>query len=132
LGFEKLLNKMAEAVNLLSETWRNFDSYEFRLLFDEHIGGPGQYDERAGNPNKLYLPLARESCRIELTFSNKKIIAIEPGPAYDSAEWNRISTEISESLAGSMKTGREYSFSSFRVQGSTFWVADSSAAGQSA
>jgi hypothetical protein len=105
-------------VNLLSEAWKNYDSYELRLLLDKHIGGPGQYDNRSKNSNKFYLPLARKSCRIALTFRDKKIIAIESGPAFDAAEWSRVAKEIEESLAGSAKFGREYSFSSFRVQGS--------------
>jgi hypothetical protein len=104
-------------VNLLSEAWKNYDSYELRLLLDKHIGGPGQYDNRSKNSNKFYLPLARKSCRIALTFRDKKIIAIESGPAFDAAEWSRVAKEIEESLAGSAKFGREYSFSSFRVQG---------------
>jgi hypothetical protein len=104
-------------VDLLSQAWKDFDSHELRLLLDKHIGGPGQYDRRAGDPNKLYLPLARESCRIALTFRDKKIVSIEPGPGFDAVEWNRVSAEITESLAGSAKTGREYSFSGWRVRG---------------
>jgi hypothetical protein len=105
--------------NLLSNRWTDFDSTELRLLIDKRIGGPGQYHNRFNNPNTLYLPLAEESCRIGLTFHNKKIIAIEPGPAFDRAQWERVSEEIETSLlAGPMKVGREYSFSSFRVPGS--------------
>src|SRR2546422_11545406 len=77
------------------------------------------------NPNKLYLPLADSSCRIRLTFRDKKIAAIEPGPAFDADQWERISQEIERSiLAGPMKVGRDFSFSSFRVQGS--WRGDRS------
>ena len=105
--------------NLLDETWTDLDSSELRLLLDKRIGGPGQYDRRANNPNKLYLPLARSSCRIELSFRGKNIVAIEPGAAFDAAEWEGIREEIEKSiLAGPMSVGREYSFSSFRVQGS--------------
>jgi hypothetical protein len=89
------------------------------LLLDKHIGGPGQYDRALGDPNKLYLPLARSDCRIALNFRKKKIVAIEPGQAFDAAEWQRISHEIKKSLFdGPLKVGREYSFSSFRVSGS--------------
>jgi hypothetical protein len=106
-------------LNLLSETWANLDPYELRLLLDKHIGGPGQYDRALGDPNKLYLPLARSDCRIALNFRKKKIVAIEPGQAFDAAEWQRISHEIKKSLFdGPLKVGREYSFSSFRVSGS--------------
>ncbi len=105
--------------NLLSKTWTNLDSFELRLLLDERIGGPGQYDGLPNNPNKLYLPLAGSSCRIGLTFCDKKIVAIEPGQAFDASEWNRVGEEIEKSiLAGPLKVGREYSFSSFRVPGS--------------
>ena len=111
--------------NLLSETWANLDSYELRLLLDKHFGGPGQYDGRDDNPDKFYLPLAGTSCRIGLTFRGNKIAAIEPGPAFDAAEWERASEEIGKSiLAGPLKIGRDYSFSSFRVSGS--WRGDRS------
>jgi hypothetical protein len=111
--------------NLLSEAWTSLDSHELRLLLDKRIGGPGQYDGRPNNPNKLYLPLAGSSCRIGLTFREKKIVALEPGPAFDAAEWKRVSEEIENSiLAGPLRVGRDYSFSSFRVLGS--WRGDRS------
>ncbi len=111
--------------NLLRETWTSLDSFELRLLLDARIGGPGQYDGRPENPNKLCLPLARSSCRIALTFRDNKIVAIEPGQAFDVSEWERVSEEIEKSvLAGPMRVGREYSFSSFRVLGS--WRGDRS------
>jgi hypothetical protein len=51
-----------------------------------------------------------------LTFRKKQIVTIEPGPAFDASEWERVSDEIEKSiLVGPMKVGREYSFSSFRV-----------------
>jgi hypothetical protein len=107
------------AENLLRETWTNLDSHELRLLLDKRIGGPGQFDGRDTNPNKFYLPLARDSCRVVLTFKAKKIIAIEPGQAFDAAEWKKIADEIENAiLVGPPKVGREYSFSSFRVAGS--------------
>jgi len=107
------------ASNLLSQVLTNLDSFELRLLLDKIIGGPGQYDGRPNNLNKPYLPLAGSSCRIGLTFRDKKIVAIEPGPAFDAAEWERASEEIEKSiLAGPVKVGREHSFSSFRVLGS--------------
>src|SRR5260370_24493214 len=107
------------ANNLLSHTWTNLDSAELRLLLDERVGGPGQYDGRSENPNKLYLPLAGTSCRIKLTFRDDKIVAIEPGPEFDADQWERISQEIERSiLASQMRVGRDFSFSSFRVEGS--------------
>jgi hypothetical protein len=105
--------------NLLRETWSNLDSQELRLLLNQRIGGPGQFDDRAKNPNKFYLPLARLSCRVALTYSGKKIAAVEPGQAFDADEWQRIADEIENAiLVGPQKVGREYSFSSFRVLGS--------------
>jgi hypothetical protein len=106
------------AVNLLRDSWIDLDSAELRLLLRERVGGPGQYHDRTENPNDLYLPLAGSSCRISLTFRDKRIVSIEPGPAFDDAEWQRISEEIEKSIiAGPIKVGREYSFSSFRVLG---------------
>jgi hypothetical protein len=107
------------AENLLRETWTNLDSQELRLLLNKRVGGPGQFDGREANPNKFYLPLARESCRVALTLKDKRIVAVEPGQAFDKAEWQKISDEIESAvLVGPSKVGREYSFSSFRVTGS--------------
>jgi hypothetical protein len=105
--------------NLLRKTWANLDSQELRLLLNKRIvGGSGQFDGREANPNKFYLPLARESCGVALTLKDKRIIAVEPGPVFDEAEWQRIAEEIENAvLVGSPKVGREYSFSSFRVTG---------------
>lgn len=111
--------RKGRALNLLSEKWVNLDPHELRLLLDRHIRGPGQYDRAMGDRNKLYLPLARSDCRISLTFRNKKIVAIEPGPAFDTAEWQRINDKITKSvLDGALKVGRDYSFCGFRVSGS--------------
>lgn len=104
--------------NLLREIWGNLDSHELRLLLDQRIGGPGQYDGRSHNSNRLYLPLAGSSCRLVLTFQGNKIVTIEPGPSFDAAEWEQVSEEVEKSiLAGPLMLGREYSFSSFRVLG---------------
>jgi hypothetical protein len=118
---QRKLGKLAGmAENLLLETWANLDSHELRLLLDKRIGGPGQFDGRDANPDRFYLPLARASCRVVLTFQDKKITAIEPGPAFDAAMWQKIADEIENAiLVGPPKVGREYSFSSFRVPG--FW-----------
>jgi hypothetical protein len=79
-------------------------------------GGPGQYD---GDREKLYLPLARNKSRIVLTFADNRIVAVEPGEAFDPAEWERVDREIEGAiLAGAPKTGRDYSFSTFPVLGS--------------
>ena len=105
--------------NLLRSNWSDLDSAELRLLLDKRIGGPGQYRDRSEDPNKLYLPLADSTCRIVLTFSGMEISSIEPGPAFDAAEWDRIGEVIENAiLVGPMKVGRNYSFSSFRVLGS--------------
>ena len=107
------------ARNLILDSWSKLDSHELRLLLDQRIGGPGQFDGRETNPNKFYLPLAGASCRVVLTFRNNKIAAVEPGQAFDEAEWRSITHEIENAvLGGQPKVGREYSFSSFRVSGS--------------
>jgi hypothetical protein len=108
-------------VNLLRENWKGkLDSHDLKLLLDRRIrGGSGQFDGREENPNKFYIPLARERCRLVLTYKDGKITAVEPGPAFDSAEWQRIANEIETAiLVGQPKVGREFSFSSFRVIGS--------------
>ena len=68
------------------------------LLLYERIGRPGQYDDIPNNPNKFYLPLARSSCKVALTFREKKIVAIEPGEAFEDSECMKISKEIEESI----------------------------------
>jgi hypothetical protein len=110
--------------NLLKNSRAKLDSQELLLLLQERIGGPGQVDSQASNyPNKFSLPLAREECRILLTFKkgSNDIIAVEPGRAFDRVQWNKISAEIENGiLVGAPKIGREFSFSSHRVVGS--WV----------
>ena len=104
--------------NLLLQRWANLDSHELRLLLNARIGGSGQYDNYIQNPNKLYLPLARDDCRIALVFKEDKIRAIQSGPAFNSEEWQRISNEIDNSiLTGPKKIGRGYSFSGKPVEG---------------
>jgi hypothetical protein len=103
--------------DLLQTGWTDLDSAELRFILLERIGKPGQYDGRDSNPNTFYLPLAGSSCRIKLTFSDsKQIVAIEPGPAFDAAQWEQVVEEIERT--GSHMVGRDCSFSSFRVAGS--------------
>jgi hypothetical protein len=44
------------ATNLLRPSWGQLDLHELRILLDARIGGPGQYDGRAANPDRFYLP----------------------------------------------------------------------------
>ena len=104
------------AENLLHSSWTDLDQVDLRILLRDRIGQPGQFD---GNTDVLYLPLAREKCRVSLTYKGSRIIAIEPGEAFDRPEWDRICAEIETSiLSGPRKVGREYSFNTFRVGGS--------------
>jgi hypothetical protein len=104
--------------NLLRDEWEDLDSYELRLVLQERIGGPGQYDGDATAPHRIYLPLAREPCRVVVEYRGQRIVRIEPGAAFDPDEWERLVSEIhDEVLKGPAKVGREYSFSSYRVEG---------------
>jgi len=79
----------------------------------------GQADLGVAKPSKFYLPMAGSPCRVVLKFKGKKVVAIEPGQAFDAAQWREISNEIEHSiLAGPTRIGREYSFSGRRVIGS--------------
>jgi hypothetical protein len=107
------------ATNLLRPAWGQLDSHELRILLDNRIGGPGQYEGRATNPDRIHLPLAGAQCRVVLTYCDRQIVSVEPGQAFDAAEWDRIVAEIETSvLTGPTKVGRDYSFSSYRVRGS--------------
>jgi len=111
--------------NLLRPSWRQLDSHELRILLDNRIGGPGQYDGKETNPDRFYLPLAREQCQVVLTYHDRQIISVEPGPAFDAAQWDGIAHEIETLvLMGPIRVGRDYSFSSYRVAGS--WRGDRS------
>lgn len=103
--------------NLLQSGWTDLDSPELRFILLECIGKPGQYSSRESNPNTFYLPLAGSACQIKLTFSNRKeIVSIEPGPAFDEAQWEQIVQEVERT--GPYRVGRDCSFSSYRVTGS--------------
>ena len=104
------------AENLLRDTWADLNQVDLRLLLKERIGeGRGQYD---GDENVIHLPLAREKCRVSLTYKGAKIVAIKPGTAFDRQEWNDICAEIEGPiLKGPRKIGREFSFSTDRVDG---------------
>jgi hypothetical protein len=105
------------AENLLRDSWADLDQADLRLLLKERIGQPGQYD---GDESVIHLPLAGEKCRIALTYKNSKIVVINPGAAFDRQEWDEICAEIEESiLKGPQKIGREFSFSTYRVNG--YW-----------
>lgn len=109
-----IINSMT---NLLKSDWADFDPAELRLILLQYIGKPGQYSGREQDPNTFYLPLTGTSCQVKLTFSDeKKIIAIETGPAFDNERWERVEEEVEKE--GPPKVGREVSFSSFRVEGS--------------
>lgn len=105
--------------NLLREIWSQLDSYELRLLLDHRIGGPGQYEDRECNPHLIHLPLAGQECRVTLTYSDRTITSVEPGPAFDQFQWDAIAEEIeTKILAGPERIGREFSFCSHHVLGS--------------
>jgi hypothetical protein len=91
------------AENLLRDTWADLDQADLRLLLEERIGGPGQYD---GNLYVLHLPQAREKCRISLTYKGNRIVAVEPGAAFDRSEWGafaqRSKVQFSEGRKGSL------------------------------
>ena len=84
--------------NLLRAEWADhIDSSELRFILLEVLGKPGQYDSRVSNFNTFYLPLAGESCRVKLVFSDgKEIVSIEAGPAFDAALWEQVVQEVEQ------------------------------------
>jgi hypothetical protein len=108
----------AMVANLLRDAWANLDQTDLRLLLQERFGRPGQTDRERDERDVLHLPLARDKCRVALVYEGTKIVAIEPGAAFDPAEWDRICAEIDGPiLQGTRKIGREFSFSNLRVEG---------------
>ena len=105
--------------NLLSGIRTALKSAEVRILLAERIGGPGQYSGGDRKRNRLYLPRAGAGCRLVLIFRDDEIDRIEPGQAFNRAEWETVALEVEGSMhAGTLKVGRDYSFSSSRVLGS--------------
>ena len=104
------------AENLMRPEWAAIEQADLRLLLKETIGQPGQYD---GEDHVLHLPLARDKCRISLTFDGPKILSIARGQAFERSQWADICQEIEDSLLnGPKKIGREITFSTYRVDGS--------------
>ena len=94
-------------------------SQELRVVLEEHVGGPGQYDGAAENPNRFYLPMADHTCRVVLTYRGNEIVAVEPSPTLKAGEWEQLNKAIETSLvSGPQKVGRDFSFSMYRVLGS--------------
>jgi hypothetical protein len=104
------------AENLLRDSWADLDQADLRLLLQERFGEPdGQYD---GDENVIHLPRAHEQCRVSLTYEGAKIIAIEPGLAFDREEWDRICAEIEGPIMkGPLRVGRDISFNTKGVAG---------------
>ena len=99
--------------------WPNLQPTELMILLHKRMGGTGQGDISVRKPSKLYIPMFGPTCRVMLRFHGPKIVAIEPGEAFDSTQWDQISDEIEHSiLMGPTRIGREYSFSGRRVTGS--------------
>jgi hypothetical protein len=64
------------AENLLRDSWADLDQADLRLLLQEQIGRPGQYD---GDENVIHLPLAREQRRVSLTYKAQRSSLSNPG-----------------------------------------------------
>lgn len=99
--------------NLLDDL-HNLDPTEVRLLLKEYVPGIGQHDGRT--PRTLFLPSAGASCRVKVTYNKGgRISSLTEGPAFDATEWEKMSNPAN--TVGPSRIGRDYSFSSFRVDG---------------
>jgi hypothetical protein len=106
-------------MNLLQATLLRADRHELRILIERQIGGPGQYSDRSGYPNRLFVPMAGPECQIVLHFKDGQMAAIEPGPAFSADRWEAFVSHVDEALlTGTRRIGRAYSFSIHRVTGS--------------
>ena len=98
--------------------WVEINPDELRLLLEEHFGGCGQYSR---NFRELYLPAKGLTCQLTLLFHKEKdcILRMKQGPAFDLGAWQQIREKINNlTCMGPEKIGRQFSFSSFRVNGS--------------
>jgi Apea-like HEPN len=104
------------ARNLFCDSWRGLDQADLRIVLKERIlGGHGQYD--GDDEDTIHLPAAGD-CRVSLRYKGNNIVSIEPGPAFDQAQWDAVCAEIKTSvLNGPQKVGRDLSFSSHHVNG---------------
>jgi hypothetical protein len=103
--------------NLL--VWPNLQPAELMILLHERMGGTWQGDISVRRPSELYIPMFGPTCRVILKFDGPKIVAIYKGEAFETTQWDQISTEIEHSiLKGPTRVGREYSFCGRRVIGS--------------
>ncbi len=101
---------------LLRPAWKEIDPTELRLVLGDHYGPTGQFD---GDRDTLHLPLARENCKIRVTYKDHAIVSLRSGQLLTDVEWSELANEIDTLLApGRTLHGREYSFSTFRVNGS--------------
>lgn len=104
-------------MNLLEKLPAELDRHDLRLLLDHRIGRPGQYDGE--QDDRVYLPVAGDSCQIVLVYRGAEMVALEQGPAFDASAWSALTHEAHTSLLGGpLKFGRDISFSSYRVEGS--------------
>lgn len=105
------------ATNLLDDVPKDIDRHELRQFLDYRVGGPGQYDSTV--TNKLYLPQGGSSCQLILIYDGAEIVGLQQGYAFDATVWRALVQEMTSLLlSGPMKIGREFSFSSYRVEGS--------------
>jgi hypothetical protein len=103
--------------NLFKPEWSVLESDDLRVLLEHRIGGPGQ---SSGEPDdhRFYLPLAGNACRVVIRFKGTTISALEPGAAFDAAQWSEISATVDALLHTEPdKIGRDIAFSAFRVTG---------------
>ena len=103
-------------MTLLRSGWATTNREELYFILREYLGGPGQYDGKSTSPNVFYLPLAGTEAAVCLTFREREIVRIDPGPAFDPAVWSQVVDEIERPVA--IGFGREYAFCSRRVRGS--------------
>jgi hypothetical protein len=105
------------AENLIRDTWADLSQDDLRLLLKERIG-EGRFGQYDGDEDVIHLPLARAQFRVSLTYKGAKIIAIEPRPAFDREEWDRLCAEIEGPvMKGPLMVGRDISFNTKGVEG---------------
>lgn len=100
-------------MNLMRDQWRGLESRDIAVVVGDEFGSSCLYDDSTvAYPDE-------EQCRVLLRYDEDgQLVAIEPGPAFEQEQWDRIAGRIeSELITATRAIGRNFSFGGYRVRG---------------